>query len=127
MNKNILVEKATILVNLTIKYTWIWKKVNKEYELASQCFRSVTSVQANIEEANAAEGRRDFAHKLCISRKELRETIYWVKLAKQCSLLGEDDLNEILAITTEVYKLLNASIKTSRKNSGYKSRISINY
>jgi len=51
--------------------------------LANQLFRSATSIGANYEEAQAAESRADFAHKLQISLKELRETSYWLRLSER--------------------------------------------
>ena len=42
--------------------------------------RSGTSIGANVEEAQAAQSRRDFLSKLSIANKEARETFYWLRL-----------------------------------------------
>ncbi|MGH9412001.1 MAG: four helix bundle protein [Vicinamibacterales bacterium] len=49
-------------------------------EIARQLMRSGTSIGANIEEAKAAESKPDFRSKLAISRKEARESRYWLRL-----------------------------------------------
>ncbi|WP_426064715.1 four helix bundle protein [Flavobacterium sp. DSP2-3-1] len=41
--------------------------------------RSVTSIGANVEEATAAQSRKDFIHKIAIVAKEARETEYWLR------------------------------------------------
>ena len=49
-------------------------------EIGRQLLRSGTSVGANVQEADAAESRSDFIHKLSIALKEARETRYWLAL-----------------------------------------------
>lgn len=52
----------------------------KEYILSKQLLRSGTSVGALIREAEHAESRMDFKHKMSIAQKEINETIYWLDL-----------------------------------------------
>ncbi len=61
----------------------LYKYLRKEYpgfELSHQIIRSGTSVGAIIREAEHAESRKDFLHKLNIGLKEINETIYWLEL-----------------------------------------------
>jgi len=58
------------------------KLVKREFEISNQLKRSCTSVAANIEESQAAESKKDFIHKLRISRKECLESVYWLQLVK---------------------------------------------
>lgn len=54
---------------------------SKEYQVISyQILKSATSVGANYEEAQGAVSRADFANKIGISLKEIRETNYWVRI-----------------------------------------------
>lgn len=46
--------------------------------LGKQYLRAATSIGANVEEAQASESRNDFIHKLSVSCKEARESLYWV-------------------------------------------------
>jgi four helix bundle protein len=47
-------------------------------ELGGQLLRSETSIAANMEEANGAESKSDFTHKMSIAYKEARETRLWL-------------------------------------------------
>lgn len=49
-------------------------------ELARQLLNSGTSIGANLEEADAGQSKPDFRSKISISRKEARETRYWLRL-----------------------------------------------
>ena len=53
---------------------------NKEYVISKQFLRSATSIGANVEEANAAQTKKEFISKMSIASKESRETRYWLKL-----------------------------------------------
>ncbi|QDT05101.1 hypothetical protein K227x_34990 [Rubripirellula lacrimiformis] len=57
--------------------------------IAGQLVRSATSPAPNIEEACAAESRRDFIHEVRIVLNELRETRCWIKLIMRSDLLPE--------------------------------------
>lgn len=70
--------------------------------LAQQLIRSGTSIGANMQEAEAAESKADFIHKIGIALKEARETHYWLKLL-QATLLAED--SEIQALVQEAHEL----------------------
>jgi four helix bundle protein len=48
--------------------------------LVTQCVRSGTSIGANYGEANDAESRKDFRHKIGICRKESKETKHWIRM-----------------------------------------------
>jgi four helix bundle protein len=48
--------------------------------LISQLVRAGTSVGANYEEADEAESKKDFRHKICICRKESRESKFWLRM-----------------------------------------------
>jgi four helix bundle protein len=54
----------------------------KKFNLSNQLFRSGTSVGANVKEAQNAESKADFIHKMKIAIKEAEETEYWLLLCK---------------------------------------------
>jgi four helix bundle protein len=66
------------------------KLVKREFEISNQLKRSSSSVAANIEEAQGAESKKDFIHKLRVSRKECLESIYWLQLVKDKIEIKED-------------------------------------
>jgi four helix bundle protein len=61
----------------------------KEFVLSKQILRSGTSIGANIEEANQAQSKADFDHKLSIANKEAFETHYWLRLLRDSEILEE--------------------------------------
>jgi len=49
--------------------------------IINQGGRAITSVGANDQEADACQSRRDFISKYAIAKKELKEALYWIRLA----------------------------------------------
>ena len=88
--------------------------------VALQLFRSATSAGANYSEACGAESAQDFAHKLQIVIKELRETDYWVKLIERSKMIREQRLKEFEKEINELTAICVASVKTLK--SGGKGR-----
>ena len=61
---------------------------NSGYQVfAKQLIRSGTSIGANVAEAQNAESKSDFIHKIKIATKELEETKYWLTLCKKPEIL----------------------------------------
>ncbi|MCI0750270.1 MAG: four helix bundle protein [Flammeovirgaceae bacterium] len=52
----------------------------KEFILTRQLIKSGTSIGANVREADNAESKSDFIHKMGIAQKEADESIYWLEL-----------------------------------------------
>jgi four helix bundle protein len=103
-------EFALSIINLTIQL----KKEN-EFIISKQLMRSGTSIGANVEEAIAAQSKKDFINKMSIASKEARETKYWLRLL---------DKSEITTITIENYlteiehiiNIITKIIKTSQES-----------
>jgi four helix bundle protein len=89
----------------------------REYVLSKQLLRSGTSIGANIKEGLVAQSRKDFIAKLFIALKEASETEYWIGLLIEAEYLEMDIGKLILEDLYEIIKLLNAIIKTTKKNS----------
>jgi four helix bundle protein len=64
--------------------------------ITHQLAKASTSVGANYEEAQGAESKSDFIHKIGISLKEIRESNYWLRVLKE--LVQENNLQEELAL-----------------------------
>jgi four helix bundle protein len=84
-----------------------------EYVLSKQLLRSGTSIGANIEEATAAESRRDFLHKMNLASKEARETVYWLRLLNESDLVPNVNVQSHLEKALELVRLLTAIVKTT--------------
>lgn len=85
----------------------------KDYVLARQLLRSGTSIGANIEEANAAQSRRDFVSKMAIASKEARETRYWLRLIHE-SAITEFELKPYLDKIEVIVRILTKIVKTAQ-------------
>jgi four helix bundle protein len=84
--------------------------------IAGQLLKSGTSAYPNHGEAQAAESKKDFAHKLRISLKELRETQRWLKLIQRIQLgKSTKHLDDLLQETDELIRIFVASIRTAGK------------
>ena len=94
----------------------------KEFVLSKQVLRSGTSVGAMVREAECAESREDFIHKLSIGYKEMNETVYWLELLFECEYISEKEYESIDVEATELIKLLASSLKTARMNKEIKSK-----
>jgi four helix bundle protein len=86
--------------------------------MSKQLLRSGTSVGANIREAQNAESRLDFIHKLAIAQKECDETLYWLELLNQSNYILTNEFESIQNNASELLKMLKSSIITTKqKNS----------
>ena len=83
--------------------------------LANQLLRSGTTVGANVEEAQGAESKRDFAHKYSIACKEARETHYWLRLLAASGVVAEDRLTPLTAEANELVAILTSIVKKSKE------------
>lgn len=82
--------------------------------LGRQLLRSGTSVGANIEEANAAQTKRDFIAKMSIASKEARESDYWLRLLSDSGYLDRGAAAALRNQCLELIKMLTAIVKTSQ-------------
>ena len=114
--KNILKEKSFAFALRTVKLFGYLKKQKNEYDLSKQMMRSGTSVGANIREAQNAESKLDFIHKLSISQKECDETLYWLELLFKAEYLTELEFDSIYKEGTEILKILKSVIITTKQN-----------
>ena len=86
--------------------------------VAAQLLRSGTSPAANYGEAQSAESKANFVHKLKVALKELRETQIWLQIIAKASLLKSATLlDPLLKETDELIAIVFTSITTSKKRS----------
>ena len=85
-----------------------------EFILSKQLVRSGTSIGANVEEALAAQSRKDFISKMSIASKEARETNYWIRLLRDSGVYGEIDFSGLLDESDQLIKILTSIVKTSQ-------------
>lgn len=88
----------------------------REYVISKQLMRSGTSIGANVEEAVAAESRKDFLHKMNLALKEARETHYWLRLLEASELVPGVDVTVCLENADELVRLLTAITRSTSKS-----------
>ena len=89
----------------------------KEFVLSKQMLRSGTAVGALIREAEHAESKADFIHKMSIALKEANETEYWLMLLHDSEFFDEKSFKSIILDCQELIKMLVSIIKSSKENS----------
>jgi len=90
-------------------------KSNNEFVISKQLLRSGTSIGANIEEATAAQTKKDFVTKMANASKEAREARYWLRLLNKSNLIVFDYRNYLNEID-ELIRIITAIVKTAQSN-----------
>ena len=113
MKENIIATK-TFDFALSVINLYVQLKKENEFIISKQILRSATSIGANVEEAIAAQSRKDFIHKMSIASKEARETKYWLRLLEQSELTSISMKNYLIEIE-HIMNIITKIIKTSQE------------
>lgn len=105
-------EFAIIIINL-YKYLVTDKK---EFVMSKQLLRSGTAVGALAREAQNAESKADFIHKLAIAQKECDESIYWLELLQETEFISTDKFNALNTKARDLLKMIRSAIITTKSN-----------
>lgn len=111
---NVVLEKS---FRFSLEIIGLYKKLSeqKEYVLSKQLLKSATSIGANVNEASAAQTKKDFISKMSIASKEARETLYWLLLLEKSQLV-KLDFKPFISQSEELIRLLTAIVKTAQTN-----------
>ncbi|MFV8269655.1 four helix bundle protein [Flavobacterium sp. GT2N3] len=99
---------------MSIINLFIQLKKENEFIISKQILRSATSIGANVEEAIAAQSKRDFINKMAIASKEARETKYWLRLLDKSELTSISVSNYLIEIE-HIINIITKIIKTSQE------------
>jgi four helix bundle protein len=77
-------------------------------ELISQLIRAAGSIGANYREANDAFSKKDFSHRIGITRREAKEAHYWLQLIEEANSNLDDELKELLQESLELKKIFSS-------------------
>lgn len=116
MSKSILKDKSFLFAIRVVNLYKVIAETKKEFVMSKQVYRSGTSVGALIREAQNAESKMDFIHKLAIAQKECDETIYWLELLKATDFINEKEFESLSNDATELLKMLKSSILTVKQS-----------
>ncbi|NOT38734.1 MAG: four helix bundle protein [Saprospiraceae bacterium] len=104
------------LISISCKVLQITESMPKKpaaKHLGNQIIRSATSPALNYGEAQAAESREDFIHKMKICLKELRETYVCLKIISSMNFVSGENLFSLLQENNELISIFVKSLKTA--------------
>lgn len=107
-------EKSFVFALRIVKLSKYLQFDSKEYVLSKQVLRSGTAIGALVREAEHAESKPDFIHKMNVALKEANETAYWLELLHQSDYLDDAMFESISKNAIELIKILVSIVKTSR-------------
>jgi four helix bundle protein len=122
--RNVVQEKSFAFALRIVTVSRRLQFAHRELVLSKQLLCSDTSIGANIEEAIAAQSKKDFLAKMSIALKEARETHYWLRLIQQSHVTVDPDVDELLQACQELVALLSRITLTTRHNLGSNKRAS---
>ncbi len=94
------------------------KKIPRSYEndvVIGQLIRSITSVGANDQEADGSFTKADFIHCYTIARKEMKESLYWLRLLGDCNIKFKQEISELLQEGDEIMRIITVIILNTKK------------
>lgn len=111
--QNIIIKRTLEFSLEIIKFSEKIRSLNR-FEMASQIFRSGTSIGANIREAQNAESKADFIHKFKVSAKEADELAYWLELCEKSEFYPKPD-KQLVEDLNIIIKIISKIIATSKR------------
>lgn len=111
--ENVIVVKS---LDFAVEATKYAEELNRKgYSIvAKQLARSATSIGANIWEAQQAESRNDFVHKIKVALKEAGETCFWLELSRK--ITGENLGSHLIDRVEELTRIMSKIIASAKKN-----------
>jgi len=113
-NRTNLSERLLDFAASSIKLTVKLKRTAVGRYMAYQLMRAASSSGANYEDACGAESKADFINKVQLVLKELRESLYWLRLVERTSLISGDELKALEDEANELTKIVAKSVITAK-------------
>ena len=110
--KENLIQQKTLEFSIKLAKFYMSLKDKKYYEIASQLFRSWTSIWANVAEAQWAISKKDFINKMTIALKESYETLYWLEILEHWF---DEHVVEIKSDCESIVRILVTIVKSSKE------------
>jgi len=112
---NILKEKS---FEFALEIIGLYKTLssNKEFIISKQLLRSGTSIGANVREAQNAESKPDFIHKLSVAQKECDEALYSLELLFKSGYITSEQHTQFEDKASQLLRIIKSSILTTKSN-----------
>jgi len=104
-------ERTAIFGEETIKFLRLLKQSSITKSLTNQLIRSATSVGANYMEADGAESKRDFRHKIALCKKEAKETKHWLRMIAIATPENKDGCKKLWKEAQELTLIFSAILR----------------
>jgi four helix bundle protein len=108
------------LLNYAVRVIRVTEKMLRSIAsryVADQLLRAGSSPYGHHGEADSAESRDDFIHKLRICHKELSQSRRWLRLVRVTPLITKPELlDPLIAEAEELIRIFTASIRTTQRN-----------
>ncbi len=114
MKENVVKNKSFEFALRIVKSSKFLVAEKKEYVLSKQILRSGTAIGAMVREAEHAESKADFIHKLSVALKEANETEYWLELLFMSEYIDKNVYEANASDLREILRLLISIIKSSK-------------
>ena len=110
-SNNLIVDLTFSFALKVVSYVEELEKM-KKYVIAGQLLKSGTSIGANVREAQNAESKLDFIHKMKLAAKEADETQYWLSLCSRSE--NYPNCEELISRCASIIRILSKIISSSK-------------
>jgi four helix bundle protein len=110
--KNVVVDKSLDFAVEVVKFCELLDEKRK-YVISKQLLRSGTSIGANVFEAQHAESKADFIHKMKIAIKEVNETLYWLLVCEKSESYPTN--SSLRSMADELIRIISKIIISSKR------------
>ena len=116
-NTSIICQRAFEFASRVLKLcTRLYERGPAGRHLANELIRCGPSIGASAEESQEGQSKADFIAKLSISRKEARESIYWLRLSVKNELVSADEVKWELSEARQLLAMIRSAILTARES-----------
>ena len=114
MSESIIRNKSYDFAIRIVRCTQFLQNDKKEFVLSKQLLRSGTSIGALLFEAEFAQSRPDFCHKMNVALKEANETKYWIMILKDTEYITQNMYDSLYRDCGELIAMLVSAVKNTR-------------
>jgi len=116
MKESIIKKKSFEFALRIIKLYKYLVEFKKEFVMSKQLLRSGTAIGALVREAEHAESRADFIHKMSMALKESNESEYWLELLHKSDFIDQSEYDSLNLDSKEILKILISIVKTTKNS-----------
>ncbi len=109
-------ERTSVFAEKVILFAKLIKRSPINDPLINQIVKSSTSIGANYCEADSAESRNDFIHKIGICKKEAKETRYWIRIIVKANFELEEKAKPLWQEANELFYIFTAIVKNTKNH-----------